>query len=244
MKKPMLLSVMLTVIVSLSYGQTDYMMFESIYLDPNMDQLKQLGDNMKSHNNKYHSQDPYRASVWNVLTGKNSGKLAWIMGPCTFTDLDNRPSDGGHDEDWRDNVMTHIDKMSDGAYWRLMDGFSYQPENLTPKVMWARYVDVKRGKWDEFEHLMTTIMKNYETNNFGHSMGLYENVVNDGSGRDVAIVWQYENYSYLDQNLEFSQKYEEIYGDNSWRDFMEAIYDYTESVQDELFEVMPAMSAD
>ena len=244
MKKPMLLSAILIAMATLSYGQTNYVMWESIYLRPKTDQLKDLGQHMKAHNDNYHSQAPYQARVWNVTTGPRSGGMVWFMGPCTFTDLDNRPAGGGHDDDWRDNVMMHVTEISDGGYWRLMEGFSYLPENLNPKVMWIRYIDVKRGKWDEFEHLMTSIMKNYEENKFNHSMGLYENVVNDGSGKDMAIVWQYNNYAYLDENLEFSNKYEEIYGDNSWRDFMEAVYDYTESTEDEMMEYMPELSSD
>jgi len=244
MKKPLLLSAILIAVSGFSYGQADYIMWESIYLKPKTENLKELGANMKAHNDKYHSQDPYRASVWSVTTGPRSGGMVWFMGPCTFSDLDNRPAGGGHDEDWRDNVMPHISDVSDGGYWRLMEGFSYQPENFTPKVMWILYIDVKRQKWDEFKHLMTTIMKNYETNKFSNSMSLYENVANDGSGKDAAIVWQYQKYADLDKNQEFNKKYEEIYGDNSWRDFMEAVNDYTEGTQEEMMEVMPALSSE
>ena len=35
----------------------------------------------------------------------NSGKIVWQMGPMMFSHNDSRPSEGGHDEDWRDNVL-------------------------------------------------------------------------------------------------------------------------------------------
>jgi hypothetical protein len=51
-------------------------------------------------------------------------------------------------------------------------------------------------------------------------------------------VWSYDNYAYFDEDLEFSKKYEEVHGDNSWNMFNEAARDYMEKAWDEMYERM------
>lgn len=97
----------------------DYEMMESILLTPDYTKLKVLGENMRAHNTKYHNDGPYKASVYNISTGPNTGKLVWMMGPLKYTHLDSRPEVDGHDEDWRDNVMPYIKKNHTGEYWRM-----------------------------------------------------------------------------------------------------------------------------
>lgn len=242
MKKSICLITMVLVFASITFAQSQNLVFESIYLSPKTESLKELGDKMKAHNQQYHATPPYNASVWSVLTGERSGDLLWIMGPCTFTDLDSRPSDGGHDEDWREEVLSLTHGMHNGYYWRLREGEMYNPsEDYRGKVMRVRTLDIKPGKWEEFQHMMSLIMKVYNEKKPAHSIGIYNNVVPDQS-RDVAIVWQYENYAYMDRDEEFSQTYEEVHGDNSWSQFYEAIQEIVQSSSDELLEVIPDMS--
>lgn len=238
MKKTFITSIALLAFVSLSLGQSQNIVFETIYLKPNNQNLKDLGENMSAHNQKFHGEAPYTANAWQVLTGEHTGQILWIMGPFTFADLDGRPGEGAHNDDWMTKVMPHVEDVKDGNYWRMLTDYGYMPsEGYQGKIMRARLLDIKPGKMDEFLHLMTLINKVYASNSFGHSFGLYANWSNDGE-RDVAIVWSYDNYSYFDQDLEFSKKYEEVHGDNSWNQFNEAAREIVESGRDELYELM------
>lgn len=238
MKKPFIASITLMAVLSLTVVQAQNVVYETIYLKPNTSKLKELGENLKAHNEKYHADAPYTANAWQVLTGEHSGQVLWIMGPFTFADLDSRPSEGGHDDDWRSNVMPNTHGMKDGNYWRMITDYGYMPsENYVGKIMRARLIDVKPGKWDEFMHLMSTINKVYAENSFGHSFALFSNFSNDGV-RDAAIVWMYDNYAYMDEDLEFGKKYEEVHGDNSWNQFNEAAREYVEKAWDEMYELM------
>jgi hypothetical protein len=238
MKKPFITSIILLAFISLTCVHAQNVVYETIFIKPKADKLKELGENMKAHNDKFHADAPYSANAWQVLSGEHSGQILWVMGPFTFADLDNRPSEGGHDDDWMGNVMPHTYGMNDGNYWRMIPDYGYMPsENYQGKVMRARLFDIKPGKWDEFMHLMMLIQKVYAANSFGHSFALFGNWSNDGK-RDAAIVWQYDNYAYFDVELEFSKKYEEVHGDNSWNQFMEAVLEIVVSTQDELYEVM------
>jgi len=122
MNQRICITLALLAFASLTFAQN--VVFESIYLEPKTESLKELGGKMKSHNEKYHATAPYMASVWRIITGQNSGKMLWIMGPFTFADLDSRPAVGGHDDDWMGNVLPLTHGMSDGYYWKL------RPENM------------------------------------------------------------------------------------------------------------------
>ena len=88
---------------------------------------------------------------------------------------------------------------------------------------------------------MSLINKVYTEKKMGHSRAVFNNVVKD-QNRDVAIVFQYENYAYMDKSQNMGKLFEEVHGDNSWNNFLEAMRDIVESTSDELLEVIPEMS--
>jgi hypothetical protein len=242
MKKSIYLIVALIAVSSIVFAQTPNVIYETIYLNPKTESLKDLGERMKAHNQKYHATPPYNASVWRVLTGERSGDMLWIMGPFTFADLDSRPSAGGHDDDWSGKVLPLTHGMHDGYYWKLIPEFAYNPyEDYRGKVMRVRTLDIKPGKMDEFRREMSLIFEVVNENKLDNSFSIFNNMANDGE-RDVALVWQFENYAYMDRDNEFSKKYEAMHGDNSWNHFQEAMRDIVENGSDELLEVIPEMS--
>ena len=238
MKKRFITSIALMVFASFALAQTQNVIFETIFLKPKAENLKELRENLIKHNEKFHPEGPYAARNWQVLTGEHSGQILWVMGPFTFSDLDNRPAEGGHNDDWLGNVMPLTNGMHDGNYWKMLTDFGYSPsEDFQGKIMRVRLVDVKMGKWDEFLDMMTKINEVYAANHFDHSFTLLGNWSNDGK-HDVAIVWQYKNYAYFDKDLEFVKKYEAVHGDNSWNQFNESIQEYVDSASDEVYELM------
>jgi len=238
MKKPFIVSITLMALLSLTCVQAQNVVFETIYLKPNTQNLKELSENMKAHNEKYHAEGPYTASTWQVITGEHTGMISWIMGPFTFADLDNRPGEGGHDEDWMNNVMSNTLGMKDGNYWRMWNDFGYMPsEDFQGAIMRVRYVNLKQGKGEEYRHLLNSIQKVYDANSFKSSMSVYNNW-SDGGEADVAIVWQYPNWAVFDEDVQFWKKYEEVHGDNSWATFWEAVQDYTDGGWTEIYQRM------
>ena len=103
------------------YGQDDsksYKMWEDMMFTPDNAHLKLLETNMRKHNQTYHKDGTYKATVYNIVTGPNAGKIIWEMGPIMYSNLDGRPGVGGHDEDWRDNIEPYIKKTETVEYWR------------------------------------------------------------------------------------------------------------------------------
>ena len=99
-------------------GNNQEPLWESIMLVPDNTKLKILGENMRKHNMKYHNAGAFKTTLYNISTGPNSGKIVWMMGPLQYSDLDTRPAAGGHDEDWRDNIMPYVKRIEQGEYWK------------------------------------------------------------------------------------------------------------------------------
>ena len=108
----LMLAMVFGVSLTLSAQESEnYNMWEDIMLTPDFTKLKILETNMRKHNQTYHKSGPFEAAVYNIVSGPNSGNIIWEMGPMMYKHNDTRPDSGGHDEDWRDNVMPYIKKM-------------------------------------------------------------------------------------------------------------------------------------
>ena len=106
-----MLTILSTFTMTVNAQESDtYNMWECILLTPDYTQLPTLQKNMREHNAKYHSEGPFNATVYNIASGPNAGKMVWQMGPMMMKHNDQRPAVGGHDENWNTKVMPYIKK--------------------------------------------------------------------------------------------------------------------------------------
>lgn len=229
---------------TLGFSQTDYKMWETMYLTPDPAKMTELKEGLAKHNKKFHAEDPYKASVWNIFTGKHEGKLLWVMGPCSWTDLDNRPEGKSHDEDWEENVTPYIKGASGLQYWRLEEKLSYQPEDAPGgKVMWT-WFKIKPFEGYRFKEMLKKVKQVYEEKDYPNSLGVYYAEISTAGGYDVVLEWMFDHYAFFDRDMKFRKDYEEIHGDGSWSFFMREYEEVVEGTWDELAEFAPEMSAE
>lgn len=203
-----------------------YSMWESIMLTPDNTQLKVLGENMRKHNAKYHKDGPYEAAVYNITSGPNSGKLIWEMGPMMFSHNDSRPSEGGHDEDWRDTVMPYVKKMNTIEYWRQDDELSntgmLDGDNSKYPILFIRYNEIEKGHVSSvkpFYKLVGETIKGMEGVN---PWGVYYNEFRQGDlGRHIASVGFYKNWTEFDNDRNFKATFEKVHGKEKWQAFLD-----------------------
>ena len=254
MNKKVLTFFMLTLFIlgpiSILQGQEEasYAMWESMYITPDNTKLKALGEAMSKHNKKYHKEGPYMATVYNVVTGPNMGKLVWQMGPLNYSHLDDRPSDGGHDDDWRDNVMPNVKKLSSGEYWRQNNEASntsmiVEGDNPYP-ILHIRFHEVNRGQSSQVKHLMGVIGSTVKAMDGVNPWGLYINEFQQGYkiGRHIASVGFYKNWAEYDKEDTFQATYEKLHGEDSWQSFLDGIENTFSNSWDEIWERNAAMS--
>jgi len=235
MKKTLLLITAFIASVIVAHAQTDYKMWETIFLVPKDGEIEAMKKGLSDHNKKFHTSDPYKAYVWEVLTGPHEGQWLWAMGPCTFTDLDNAPAnDDKHNQDWEANVAAHCDKIYETKYWKLDEKVSYRPENDPgDKVLWAT-LDIKRFEKYRFNALMEKVAKVYNEKKYEHGFSVYNSEFDSGDGQDVVLEWQFGKWAWFDRDTKFKKDYEEVHGEGTWWQFMEEWRDVIESSFDEL----------
>jgi len=228
----------------------DYTMWENIMLTPDFTNLKTLQANMRSHNQKYHKVAPYTATVYNISSGPNAGNIIWQMGPMMFKHNDGRPSDNGHDEDWRDKIMPYIKKMHSIEYWTQDDDKSIVEmlagTEVKYPILFIRYFEVEEGHGYSLDNHFKQISETLKSIEGAHPWGLYYNDFQQGDlGRHVATVGFYKDWADFDAvRPSFVDAYEKLYGKNSWDTFLKA-RDHTFSNRwDEIWEYNKSMSGD
>ncbi|MBN2173813.1 MAG: hypothetical protein JW731_06765 [Bacteroidales bacterium] len=243
MKKSLLTFFTITAFVIVGLSQEkEYKMYEMMYIKPKTDKLKELGDAMASHNKKYHNEGPYKASVWMANTGPHTGEWVWVMGPCTFTQLDSRPESKEHTEDWMSSVMPYVEEISEGEYWKMDDKVSYSPEgSFSGKEIWTVY-DIKTMEMYRFNALLEKVVEVYKQKNYPNYFEVYRTQFSSPSGRDVAIGFGFKNYAFFDKEDTFWKDYEGVHGEGSKWKFFEEYRDIVISTYDEVSEYVPELS--
>ena len=243
---------MLFMIVSISFdaqaqSPEPYSMWEDIMLTPDNTKLKILQTNMAAHNKKYHKEAPYTAQVYNIASGPNAGKIIWQMGPMMLSHNDNRPGEGGHDEDWRDNVMPYIKKMHTIEYWRQDDKLTnieaLAGDDATFPILYIRYFEVDQDHGYSMNNVFKQASETAKSMNL--PWGLYYNAFVQGDlGRHVATVNFHKNWTSVETPQKWKESYEKLYGENTWEDFVDSIDDTFTNQWDEIWVYNPKMSGD
>jgi len=197
-------------------------MWEMIMLTPDNTKLKVLGENMRKHNQQYHKDGPHQASVWNISSGPNSGKMVWQMGPLGYSHLDSRPSEGGHDEDWRDNVMPYIKKMGSVEYWKADAEFNnttmLDPTQVSHPILFIRYYEIEPGMGFSIRTFFGRMHKTVIALDGENPWGLYANEFRQGDlGRHFADVSFFKNWTEFDKDVKWVETFNKTNGNNSWQ---------------------------
>ncbi len=227
---------------------SSYTMWESITLTPDNTKLKELAEGMNKHNKKYHQNGPYKAHVYNITTGPNIGKIVWEMGPLKFPDLDGRPSAGGHDEDWRDNVMPYIKKMTHGEYWKQDDKLSnvsmLDPDKVTHPLLYVRYLEATKDKSYNINSLLKQVSETIKAMDGVNPWGVYYNEFRQGYdiGRHIATVGFMKNWAELDDDNKFKETFIKVHGEKAWDPFTEGFDDAFSNSWDEIWEYNAKLS--
>ena len=203
-----------------------YKMWESIMLTPDNTNLKVLGDNMRKHNATYHKEGPFEAAVYNISSGPNSGNIIWEMGPMMFSHNDSRPSDGGHDEDWRDNVMPYIKKMHTIEYWKQDEELSntsmLDGDNTKYPILFLRYAEIADGHISSIKPFYKMVNETIKAMEGVNPWGVYINQFRQGDlGRHVASVGFYKNWTEFDEDRSFKKAFEKVHGKDNWQAFLD-----------------------
>lgn len=215
-------------------AQADYKMWRTVSFEPKIDQIATFEKNMAAHNKKYHNEGNKTASVWYNLTGSNAGKYVVAIGPVTFTDYDSYEQSDEHDKDWNENVLPYVKEVSDYEFWKLDEELSHTPEGSSTGKEIFRVYNLKPWEGYRFYELLKKVSEVYKKKPQENYFHVYWSEFSSNSGRDVAIALGQKTWASLDDKSKFSDDYEEVHGDGSWRLLLEELQDVVVSFEDEL----------
>lgn len=245
MRKTMMIVVMLCITSVFAIGQDDYKMLELVYLEPlpGVD-LEEASKVMAEHNKKFHSEEPYKASVWSNLTGSMVGTWTWAMYPASFSAYDERPAGKDHDQDW-DKVIGPYFKLVTNEYWKVDSKLTYEPEGSESGEMVVFTVfDIRPGDSYRFKAMLAQITEVYKEKQYDYNFTVYWNQFDNKNGRDVAIEVMFDKWSFLDEDHSLKKDFEEVHGEGSWWKLIEEYRDVVVSADDELSVLLKDMSAE
>ncbi len=234
-----------------AHAQEDYVQYETIYLKPDTEKLATFSQNMKAHNDRYHSEAPYNASVWRVASGPDAGWLVWVMGPSTFSHMDNRPESAAHDEDWASNILSNIDDMGTIEYWRLDQDLSVVTGESLPNL-YIRYYKVNNEMSFLLGDVMAKMSATRKAMPEGRQWAWYNNMFQQGDlGRHFASITPFASWSELDNGMDldpsspgsFRPTFEGLYGAGAWTPYSRSLGEVFEDSHTAIWVLMPGMSA-
>ncbi len=220
----------------------DYQMFELFYFEPISGHGADLKAAMAEHNQKYHPRGDYSAQVYSVLNGPNAGKYVWSMGPTTWTKIENRPADAGHDGHWDEQVGIHIESYGGTDYYKLNAEMSHFPGPTDLKTLNLWMVDLKEGTDYRYKALMDKVLSIYKENDYDRPMGVYDRQFGGSHGIDVVMIWFMEGLQGFDEEGPFGKDYEAKYGEGSMDDLVKEWMAIVDRMDQEIWKFVPEMS--
>ena len=210
-----------------------YRMVELSYMKAKIAMEDKFEAAVKTHNEKYHKEGKYAASLYAVSTGNEAGWYVWAMGPITFTDLDSRPGKGDHIKDWQKNVAPYVADYGRVEYWRWSESLSNWKES-DEKMINLWWVDIERGEYYRFKSFMKKVVPIFKDKD--DEMNVYNSAFNQGDGRDVAMVWPMENWASMDvEDWNMKEEYDKMYGEGSWDNALEEWEDFVAGMVSEVW---------
>jgi len=240
MKK--IITLLVTLIFSSSLFAEDeksYTQFDSFRFSVSGKNIKKLTKNMRKHIKKYHGEGLYKTTVYNVASGVDVGKFVWVMGPITFAEMDARPENKKHDEDWEDNIGPYLSSYEHGEFWRNEEGLVINniSKDAAPINMWnVRYLTVNSGQGERIKEVMKQIKDTLDKIGKVKYWAVLDNQLTQGNlnGRHLMAINSMDSWAQYDEDWKFKDNFEEIHGKDSfkkfWKDYDEVFKNSWEEV--------------
>lgn len=223
-------------LIGYSQESSDYEMFQLTYVQAKLGHEIDFSQAVKSHNENFHNEAPNTASLDLIMSGRQAGWYAWVLGPCTFTKMETIELGEAHNNDWNNNVVPHIARYGATEYWQFNPALSYVAVPYEEvNYMTVIFLDVKRGTKDSD---ITALFKNLKEASEKKGVDFREYFSRFGSSngrRGLAIVIGHRNMAALDINKHIRNEYTELFGEDGWQKAVDQWNTYFTGVNVELW---------
>lgn len=194
--------------------------YEVIFLKPKNDAIEAFQKAVKEHNSIYHNKtEGVSAYLRSIVSGKKAGQYIWVEGPMSFEYVDNKKEIEGRMESWNNNIMPHLDEMTDSNYLRVLTPLSYSKDgNTSPsKITNVTEYKIKKGwgnnqkVWD----INNKLLQVDKVSNYPLSYTLLRPLANNGEDIGYVFVSNHENWASFDNSFKdynYNQEIDKVYG--------------------------------
>jgi hypothetical protein len=214
-------------------------------LTPVPSQILRFEAAVAAHNKKYHATGPHGVRVYEIISGKNSGRYQWIMGPGHWSDLDTRPADSdNHSIDWVSNVLPNLTVDQNTIYLSLDTKHSHFGHDFNVSKIFFYYWDLKPdADMDKVNAMLDKVHKVESEKLPDEIMGIYRNELPSSSeGKDIVMGFFFDKYAWMGIDNGFNKKFEEVYGKDSWKTFMTDWNAQVKGLESEIWEYREDLS--
>ncbi len=201
-----------------STSTTPTTVVETEYILPKRGMEDKFEAAVKAHDQKFHPDGPYKASLRKVVYGDKAGWYVWVFGPTTYSALDTRPEkENGHAADWQNNIDPLVEQY--GATWLLNNApdLSYGYDKIAKSKYYEVWLaKIKPGQYYRFKALCEKLKKAYEAQGTGGFI-IFNNAIHSAESPDVGILWPFNTFEEWDKDPGIKDQYEKLYGAGSWQ---------------------------
>lgn len=240
--KKLLCTLMLLPILAIAQTN-ESLVFENVMLTVNAENIEEFETGIAAHNKKFHADGPYGARVYSILNGKNTGKYMLVMGPFTWSTIDDRPSSKEHTDDNNKNINKYLTPDVDLNYMKMHPELSNFSKDFEINQLSVFMIDVKRFKQGDFiEKVAKKVAKVYKEKMPDQVYGVYTNEMSNMNGMDFGWVDFFESSSWLGKEDTFQKDFEEVHGAGSFAKFMVDVEATTDGERTEIWELRKDLS--
>lgn len=227
--KNFLLVLLCLPLIAFSQEKPEAKLFEVVTIYPKSGKNQAMEKAIKAHNEKYHPEGDHHAELYYNINGPDGGSYAWIMGPTSWTAMDNRPVKGDHDASWaKIEEMTRW--IQSPGYWEYSSELSHENGEAIggKRLIWV--YDIKQMHQRRWGELVAQVKMVYAEKRPTQPFLVYWNEFATGNeGRDAAVIFPFENWSWLDRDSKFSKDFEAVHGEETWDYFIDEFLKTVES---------------
>jgi hypothetical protein len=198
-----------------------------------VDKVLEFEKALAAHAQKYHTGD-WKWRVFEIQSGPDAGGYHIVEGPMSWEGIDGRGNLGTeHNNDWNKNVAIYLTERGSSSYSVFQEDLSsVQLTDYADKINITHYFP-KIGWGDKMKATIAKFKKVWEAG--GQSIAVYQA---SGSGpNQYTIVTRYKQ-GLKEREVGFrkplKERYEEMYGADSWNDVDEFFQKYVSDVWSEL----------
>jgi hypothetical protein len=242
--KNVILSMLLFPLIAFSQTNDGYGVLVNEIISPNPMHLQEFEDGLAAHNKKFHNQEMYGARTYEIFNGKNTGKYVVVMGPMTWSAADEMPEQSKeHDSDWYSKVMSKSNPGTERTFWRAHPEQGNIPGDFTLNKLFIDTYALKRGKGESVKEQVSNVQKVMTDKYPDLPYMVYTNEMpNSVEGNDLAVVYFFDNWSWMGEDPKFKESYEEVHGSGSFDTFLKDWEENITGKQSEVWIYRPDLS--